>query len=217
MPKQKTSAAEFLPKRRTLESLRVAALGCRGCDLYKNGSQTVFGEGAKSAQVLFVGEQPGDIEDRQGRPFVGPAGRMLDKALAEVAILRKEVYVTNAVKHFRFVQRGKRRLHQKPSIRQVVSCHPWLQAELEIIRPMVIVCLGATAAQSVLNRVVPVTKERGKFLGKAFGASVFITLHPSAIYRRRSENERHGEYRRFVDDLNLVRRKLDSMTARAPA
>ena len=182
--KQKTSAAEFLPKSRTLGSLRVAALDCRGCDLYKNASQTVFGEGAKDAKALFVGEQPGDIEDRQGRPFVGPAGRMLDKALSEAAIPRREIYVTNAVKHFRFIQRGKRRLHQKPSVRQVVSCHPWLQAELEIIHPMVIVCLGATAAQSVLNRIVPVSKARGNFFEKDFGASVFITIHPSAIYRR---------------------------------
>jgi DNA polymerase len=210
-PKAKASAAEFLPKRRTLASLRAAALSCKGCDLYKNASQTVFGEGAKDATVMFVGEQPGDVEDRQGRPFVGPAGRMLDKALAEARIPRDEVYVTNAVKHFKFVQRGTRRLHQKPVIRQVISCKPWLEAELEIVRPKVIVCLGATASQSILSRIVPITKERGKFLERNDGASVFITIHPSAIYRRRGENERREEYRRFVDDLKLVRRRLDSM------
>ena len=209
--KQKKSAAEFLPKRRTLASLRAAALSCRGCDLYKNASQTVFGEGAKGATAMFVGEQPGDVEDREGRPFVGPAGRMLDKALAEARISREEVYVTNAVKHFKFVQRGKRRLHQKPLIRQVISCKPWLQAELEIIHPKVVVCLGATAAQSVLSRIVPVTKERGKFLERDAGPAVFVTIHPSAIYRLRGESERREEYRRFVDDLKSVRRRLDSM------
>ena len=210
-PKGKASATEFLPKRRTLATLRAAALSCKGCDLYKNASQTVFGEGAKDARVIFVGEQPGDVEDRLGRPFVGPAGRILDKALAEARIPREQVYVTNAVKHVKFVQQGKRRLHQKPLIRQVISCKPWLQAELEIIHPIVIVCLGATAAQSILSRIVHVTKERGKFLERDFGASVLITIHPSAIYRRRGESERREEYRRFVDDLKLVRRRLDSM------
>ena len=151
---RKSSAGDFLPKRRALASLRAAARCCKGCDLYKNASQTVFGEGPKDATVMFVGEQPGDMEDRQGRPFVGPAGRILDKALAEARILREEVYVTNAVKHFKFIQRGKRRLHQKPVIRQVISCRPWLQAELGIIRPKVVVCLGATAAQSMLSRIV---------------------------------------------------------------
>jgi DNA polymerase len=210
-PKGKPSAAEFLPKRRTLASLRAAALSCKGCDLYQCASQTVFGEGAKDARVIFVGEQPGDVEDRVGRPFVGPAGRIFDKALAEARIPREEVYVTNAVKHFKFVQRGKRRLHQKPLIRQVISCKPWLQAELEIVHPTVIVCLGATAAQSILSKIVRVTKERGKFLERDFEASVLITIHPSAIHRRRGESERREEYRRFVDDLKLVRRRLDSM------
>jgi len=179
--KQKGSAGDFLPKRRTLASLRAAAHSCKGCDLYKNATQTVFGEGPKDASVMFVGEQPGDVEDRLGRPFVGPAGRMLDKALVEAHIPREEVYVTNAVKHFKFIQRGKRRLHQKPVIRQVISCRPWLQAELGIIHPKVVVCLGATAAQSMLGRIVRVTKERGKFLDGDSRATVFITIHPSAI------------------------------------
>lgn len=160
---------------------------------------------------MLIGEEPGDMEDRQGRPFVGPAGRILDKALAEARIPREKVYVTNAVKHFKFVQRGKRRLHQKPLIREVISCKPWLQAELEIVQPNVTVCLGATAAQSILGRSVHVTKERGKFLERDSVATVFITIHPSAIYRLRGESERREEYRRFVDDLRLVRRRLDSM------
>jgi uracil-DNA glycosylase len=210
---QKSSAGDFLPKRRTLASLRAAARCCKGCDLYKNASQTVFGEGPKDATVMFVGEQPGDMEDRQGRPFVGPAGRLLDKALAEARILREEVYVTNAVKHFKFIQRGKRRLHQKPVIRQVISCRPWLQAELGIIRPKVVVCLGATAAQSMLSRIVQVTKERGQFLDGDSGATVFITIHPSAIYRLRGESERREEYRHFVDDMKLVQRRLHSNAA----
>jgi uracil-DNA glycosylase len=210
---QKSSAGDFLPKRRTLASLRAAARCCKGCDLYKNASQTVFGEGPKDATVMFVGEQPGDMEDRQGRPFVGPAGRILDKALAEARILREEVYVTNAVKHFKFIQRGKRRLHQKPVIRQVISCRPWLQAELGIIRPKVVVCLGATAAQSMLSRIVQVTKERGQFLDGDSGATVFITIHPSAIYRLRGESERREEYRHFVDDMKLVQRRLHSNAA----
>jgi len=210
---QKSSAGDFLPKRRTLASLRAAARCCKGCDLYKNASQTVFGEGPKDATVMFVGEQPGDMEDRQGRPFVGPAGRILDKALAEARILREEVYVTNAVKHFKFIQRGKRRLHQKPVIRQVISCRPWLQAELGIIRPKVVVCLGATTAQSMLSRIVQVTKERGQFLDGDSGATVFITIHPSAIYRLRGESERREEYRHFVDDMKLVQRRLHSNAA----
>jgi uracil-DNA glycosylase family protein len=212
--KQKSSAADFLPKRRTLASLRAAARCCKGCDLYKNANQTVFGEGPNDATVMFVGEQPGDMEDRQGRPFVGPAGRILDKALAEARIPREEVYVTNAVKHFKFIQRGKRRLHQKPVIRQVISCKPWLQAELGIVRPKVVVCLGATAAQSMLSRIVHVTKERGQFLDGDSGATVFITIHPSAIYRLRGEGERREEYRHFVDDMKLVHRRLHSMEER---
>ena len=212
-PEQKATAGEFLPKRRTLASLRAAALSCKGCDLYKNASQTVFGEGAGNARVVLVGEQPGDMEDRQGRPFVGPAGRTLDKALAEGHITREEVYLTNAVKHFKFIQRGKRRLHQKPLIRQVIACKPWLQAELDIVRPEVIVCLGATAAQSILSRTVLVSKERGKFIERDSGAAVFITIHPSAIYRRPGESERREEYRRFVGELQLVRRRLDKMQA----
>jgi len=160
---RQSSAADFLPKQRTLESLRAAARSCKGCDLYKNATQTVFGEGPKDATVMLVGEQPGDMEDRQGHPFVGPAGRLLDKALAEARIPRDEVYITNAVKHFKWIHRGKRRLHQKPSIRQVIACKPWLEAEIQAIHPKVVVCLGATAALSMVGRTVRITQERGKF------------------------------------------------------
>jgi uracil-DNA glycosylase len=210
---RQSSAADFLPKRRTLESLRAAARSCKGCDLYKNATQTVFGEGPKDATVMLVGEQPGDMEDRQGHPFVGPAGRLLDKALAEARIPRDEVYVTNAVKHFKWIQRGKRRLHQKPSIRQVVACRPWLEAEIEVVHPKVIVCLGATAALAIVGKTVRITQERGRFLNADSGAAVFITIHPSSIYRQRDEGEQEKEYRRFVADMKLVERKLRSLAA----
>ena len=162
---------------------------------------------------MLVGEQPGDMEDRQGRPFVGPAGRLLNKALAEARIPRDEVYVTNAVKHFKWIQRGKRRMHQKPLIRQVVACKPWLEEEFEVIHPKVVVCLGATAAQSLLSRVVRITQERGKFFNSEFGTAVFVTIHPSAILRRHGESEREQEYRRFVTDMRLVQRKLRGLAA----
>ena len=213
-PVQKTSAAEFLPKRHTLESLRAAARSCEGCDLYKNATQTVFGEGPKDASVMLVGEQPGDMEDRQGRPFVGPAGRLLDKALAEAHIPRDEVYITNAVKHFKWIQRGKRRLHQKPLIRQVVACKPWLEAEIQAMHPKVVVCLGATAAQSIMGRIVRITQERGKFLDGDSGAGVFVTIHPSSIYRLREKDEQEKEFRRFVAEMKTVQRRLRSI---APA
>ena len=213
-PLQKTSAAEFLPKRHTLESLRAAGRSCKGCDLYKNATQTVFGEGPKDASVMLVGEQPGDMEDRQGHPFVGPAGRLLDKALAEARIARDDVYITNAVKHFKWIQRGKRRLHQKPLIRQVVACKPWLEAEIQAIHPKVVVCLGATAAQSMMGRIVRITQERGKFLDGDSGAGVFVTIHPSSIYRLREKDEQEKEFRRFVAEMKTVQRRLRSI---APA
>jgi uracil-DNA glycosylase family protein len=205
------AAADFLPRKRTLKTLRDAARSCKGCDLYKNATQTVFGEGPAGANVMFVGEQPGDQEDRQGRPFVGPAGRLLNKALAEAGIPRDRVYVTNAVKHFKWIWRGKRRLHQKPSIRQVMACRPWLEAELEVVRPKIVVCLGATAAQSVLARPVLITKARGKFIESDSGRVTFITIHPSAIYRRREKDEQEKEYRRFASEMKQLRHKLQSM------
>jgi uracil-DNA glycosylase len=207
------SARDFLPDKRTPESLREAAKTCKGCDLYKNASQAVFGEGPAHSDMLFIGEQPGDQEDRQGRPFVGPAGRMLDKALAEAGVSREQVYVTNAVKHFKWVWRGKRRLHQKPSVREVMACKPWLDAEIEAVQPKVVVCMGATAAQSFLGRPVLITKERGKFIASGSGPIAFITIHPSAIYRHREKPEQDEEYRRFAAEIKLVKKKLQSIKA----
>ncbi len=209
--KLQKSAADFLPRKRTLKTLREAARSCKGCDLYKNATQTVFGEGPETANVVFIGEQPGDQEDRQGHPFVGPAGRLLDKALAEARIPREQVYVTNAVKHFKWIWRGKRRLHQKPAIRQVTACRPWLEAELGVVGPKIVVCMGATAAQSVLSKPVLITKARGKFIESDSDRSIFITIHPSAIYRHREKEEQDKEYRRFVSEIKQVQRKLKSM------
>ncbi len=208
------SAHDFLPEKRTPEELRAAAQSCKGCDLYKDATQTVFGEGPKKAKIIFIGEQPGDMEDRAGHPFVGPAGRLLDKALAEAGIPREQTYVTNAVKHFKWIWRGKRRLHQKPAVREVAACRPWLEAEIETIQPKICVCLGSTAAQSVLSRSVLITRERGKFIESKTGTVTFITSHPSAIYRQRDEDERKREYRRFASEIKLVRRKLESMKGR---
>jgi uracil-DNA glycosylase len=209
--KLQKSAADFLPPRRILKALREAARSCKGCDLYENATQTVFGEGPRTASVVFIGEQPGDQEDRQGRPFVGPAGRLLDKALADAQIPRGQVYVTNAVKHFKFIWRGKRRLHQKPSIRQVTACRPWLEAEIEVLRPKLLVCMGATAAQSVIGKAVSITQSRGKFLKSDLGPLTFIIFHPSAIYRHPEKKEQEKEYRRFAEEMKLVGRKLRSL------
>ena len=206
------SAADFLPAHLTLKALRESARSCKGCDLYKNATQTVFGEGPQKADVIFVGEQPGDQEDRQGRPFVGPAGRLLDKALAVARISREQVYVTNAVKHFKWIWRGKRRLHQKPVARQVMACKPWLEAEFEVLKPKIVVCMGTTAAQAVLGKTVPITRERGKFIESDSGLVTFITIHPSAIYRQRDRSEQEKEYDRFVEEMKLVSRKLRSLT-----
>jgi uracil-DNA glycosylase family protein len=206
------SAAEFLPERRTLDDLRSAARSCEGCDLYRDATQTVFGEGAEEASLILVGEQPGDMEDREGHPFVGPAGRILDRALGEAEIPRQQVYITNAVKHFKFIQRGKRRLHQKPLIRQVTACRPWLESEFQAIQPKVVVCMGATAAQSVLGRSVRVTEERGRFLSDGERA-VFLTTHPSAILRLREKSERDEAFRQLVDEMKLVGNKLRQMKA----
>jgi DNA polymerase len=208
-----SSAADFLPAKHTLAALRDAARSCRGCELYKNATQTVFGEGPKEANVVFVGEQPGDQEDRQGHPFVGPAGRLFDKALAEARLPREEVYVTNAVKHFKWTPQGKRRKHQKPLMSEVMACKPWLDAELEIVQPKIVVCMGATAAQAVLGKPVLITKDRGKFVDSNAGFATFITVHPSAIYRHPSKEEQEKEYRRFATEMKMVQRKLVHLKA----
>jgi DNA polymerase len=194
-------ATDFLPESRNLTALRAAAADCRGCDLYRRATQTVFGEGPRRAQMLLVGEQPGDQEDTTGRPFVGPAGRLLDDTLDELGIDRKAVYVTNAVKHFKWVARGKRRLHAKPSARQVNACRPWLEAEMEAVRPLVVVCLGATAAQSLLGRAFRLTQQRGRVVSSPWADAVVATYHPSAILRAADDDERRRRRRQFTSDL----------------
>ena len=198
------TAAAYLPEQLTLPQLREAVQGCRGCDLYRNATQAVFGEGARNAEVMLVGEQPGDKEDLAGRPFVGPAGRLLDQALEEAGIDRSQTYVTNAVKHFKWQARGKRRIHQKPSWSESVACQPWLQAELQVVRPRVVVALGATAAQSLLGRDFRVTRHRGELLDSPIAEHVTATIHPSAILRQQDEGARQAELASFVDDLRVV-------------
>ena len=188
----------------TLDELRAEAAGCTACPLWKIGTQTVFGEGSSSAEVMFVGEQPGDQEDKQGRPFVGPAGRLLDEALEAAGIDRATAYVTNAVKHFKWEARGKRRIHQKPNWTESTACRPWLESELAVVRPRVLVCLGATAAQSLLGKQFRVTKERGRWLESELAEYVTATIHPSSILRQRDDESRHRELDGFVEDLRLV-------------
>ncbi|HYK06267.1 MAG TPA: UdgX family uracil-DNA binding protein [Gaiellaceae bacterium] len=199
-----SSAAEHLPARLSLTSLREAAAGCRACPLWRSGTQTVFGEGRKAARLLLVGEQPGDREDLAGRPFVGPAGRLLDEALEDAGIERRDVYLTNAVKHFKWEPRGKRRIHQKPNAREIAACRPWLEAELEVVAPQVLVCLGATAARALLGPSVRVTKDRGRPLETELAAVAFATVHPSSILRAPDEQSRRRERALFVDDLRVA-------------
>jgi len=193
-----------------IDALREAAAGCRACPLWQTGTQTVFGEGRVSSQVVLVGEQPGDREDREGRPFVGPAGRVLDDALARAGIDRSTAYVTNAVKHFKWTARGKRRIHQKPAWSEIAVCtSEWLDKELAVIRPEVVVCLGATAAQALLGKQFRVTKQRGTWVECDLAPHVTATIHPSSILRQRTEEDRHREMAAFVDDLRLVATVLE--------
>ena len=198
------SAAPWVPERPTLPRLREAVEGCRGCGLWRDATQAVFGEGRAGAAVMLVGEQPGDHEDLEGRPFVGPAGRVLDDALAEAGIDRAATYVTNAVKHFKFEARGTRRIHAKPTWSETTACRPWLEAELAVVKPRVLVCLGATAAQSLLGKQFRVTKQRGEWIDSDLAELVTATIHPSAILRQRDAESRRAEMRRFVDDLRTV-------------
>jgi len=198
------SAAEYIPDGPTLEKLREAAAACRACHLWELGTQTVFGEGSSDAQVMFVGEQPGDQEDQEGRPFVGPAGKLLDRALEEAGIDRSLAYVTNAVKHFKWEARGKRRIHAKPNWTELAACRPWLDAELAVVSPRVLVCLGATAAQSLLGKQFRVTQHRGEWVESELAEHVTATIHPSAILRQRDDESRRRELAAFVDDLRIV-------------
>ena len=197
-----------MPARRTLTTLRSAAAGCRGCDLWKRGTQTVFGEGPKHARVMMIGEQPGNEEDLVGRPFVGPAGRLLDRALSAARIPRNDVYVTNVVKHFKWESRGKRRIHAKPNQMEIGACLPWLQAELDIVAPDVVVCLGATAAQALLGPRFRVTKQRGQWVKAPWARRVLATVHPSSILRAPDDETRERELDALVADLTVVRAAL---------
>jgi uracil-DNA glycosylase len=199
------SAAEFIPEHPTPRALREAVKSCRGCDLYLKATQAVFGEGPNSAEIVFIGEQPGDEEDRKGHPFVGPSGKLLDRALEEVGIDRSLVYVTNAVKHFKFEERGNRRLHKKPNGMEIRACRPWLEVEINLIEPPIMVCLGATAAQSIFGSTYRLTKERGLFVRNSWAPHGTSTVHPSAILRAPDE-QRHVEYEKFVADLKKVHR-----------
>jgi DNA polymerase len=202
------SAADFLPADRSLAALRGAAAECRGCDLYERATQTVFGEGPRHAKIVFVGEQPGDQEDLAGKPFVGPAGRVLDEALREAGIPRAETYVTNAVKHFKWEPMGKRRKHKRPSAAEMAACRPWLQAEVDALHADIVVCLGATAAQSVFGRAVRLGDVRGRFAPTALSPNTFATVHPSAILRSPDREQQKAEYARFVDELRQVAKRL---------
>jgi uracil-DNA glycosylase len=204
------SAADFFPARVTLRTLAAAARECRGCDLYRNATQTVFGEGVPGAEIVLVGEQPGDQEDRQGRPFVGPAGRLLDDALIEAGIDRADVYLTNVVKHFKFEPRGKRRIHRKPDMHEQLACRPWLEAEIAQITPTALVLLGATAAQSLLGRDFRVTKSRGTWVQAPYAPLVTATVHPSSILRAPDET-REAERALFVRDLSTVSAELERL------
>ena len=210
------SAAELIPPGATLEQVRDAAAGCTACDLWKTGTQTVFGEGARASEVMFVGEQPGDQEDLAGRPFVGPAGRLLDRAMVEAGIDRDKAYVTNAVKHFKWEARGKRRIHAKPNWSEMVACRPWLEAEIALVDPRVLVCLGATAAQSLLGKQFRVSRERGEWIESPLAPNVTATVHPSSILRARGDEERERQLVDFVADLRKVAALLDGSAASGP-
>lgn len=205
------SAYEYIPPSPTLSKLWQAAQKCRACELYKLGTQAVLGEGPRQAAVLFIGEQPGDQEDLAGRPFVGPAGRVLDEALAEVGIPRKEVFVTNAVKHFKWEPRGKRRIHQKPTLGEVKACRPWLETEIALVQPQGIVCLGATAAQSLLGPQFRITRDRGRFFDSEWASWITATIHPSAILRMPDREKREEARELFLDDLRKVAERLKQL------
>jgi uracil-DNA glycosylase len=203
-----TDASDFLPARESLKALREAAAGCRGCDLYEDATQTVFGEGRKAARVMLVGETPGDQEDRQGKPFVGPAGKELDRGLEAAGIARDEAYVTNVVKHFKFEERGRRRIHQTPKRFEIDACRPWLDEELRVVEPEALVLLGATAAKAVFGSAFRLTQHRGELLESDLAPIVAATVHPSAILRAPDDEARIAQRESFAEDLRVVAQAL---------
>jgi uracil-DNA glycosylase len=207
----KNPAAAPIPKNPTLERLKTAARNCQACDLWRNATQTVFGEGKTGARIMLVGEVPGDKEDIEGKPFVGPAGKLLDAALVEAGIDRAQVYVTNAVKHFKWEPRGKRRIHKKPNAVEIAACRPWLDAEIAVVKPRIIVCLGATAAQALLGRDFRVTQHRGELVKSELAPAVMAMVHPSSILRIPDEAAKREELKRFVDDLKKIQKHLNKI------
>ena len=203
------TAAPLIPARPTIAKLRTVAAGCKACDLWKKGTQTVFGEGKQTSTVMFIGEQPGNSEDLEGRPFVGPAGGLLDKALEEAGIDRSKVYVTNVVKHFKWEPRGKRRIHKKPNATEIMACRPWLDAEIRVIKPRAIICLGSTAAQAVIGPKFRVSIDRGKFVNSTLAPFVTATVHPSSILRAPSDEARRKETKRFIEDLKKIQAAIE--------
>jgi DNA polymerase len=204
-------ASPLIPSRPTIKKLQTVAAGCKACDLWKTGTQTVFGEGKQTSTVMFIGEQPGDREDLAGRPFVGPAGGLLDKALAEAGIDRTRVYVTNVVKHFKWEPRGKRRIHKKPNAAEINACRPWLEAEIQVIKPRAIICLGSTAAQAVIGPKFKVSTQRGTFVQSPLAPLVTATVHPSSILRAPTDEARRAEIGRFIDDLKKIRKAIEDL------
>ena len=206
--RRRESVADLLPDRLSLSTVRAAAKDCRACDLWKRGTQTVFGEGPTKAGLMLVGEQPGDQEDLTGHPFVGPAGKLLDRALAEAGIDRSTVYLTNVVKHFKWEPRGKRRIHKKPNAGEITACRPWLETEIALVKPRAIVCLGATAARALLGKGFKVTAHRGAFVSSPLAPLVMATVHPSSLLRAPDEETRRRETQRFIQDLRAIAKRL---------
>ena len=200
-----TDASDLIPDRPTLEKVRAAAKDCQACDLWRLGTQTVFGEGRPRANLMLVGEQPGDAEDLAGHPFVGPAGKLLNRALQDAGIDRADVYVTNVVKHFKWEPRGKRRIHKKPNAQEIMACRPWLDAEIGVVKPKAIICLGSTAAQAVIGPKFRVSIDRGKFVNSPLAQFVTATVHPSSILRAPTDEARRKETKRFIDDLKKIK------------
>ena len=214
-PRRGTPVPDLLPDRPTLPKVRDVARECKACDLYKTGTQTVFGEGPSRAELMFVGEQPGDAEDIAGHPFVGPAGKLLDRALEQAGIDRSLVYVTNVVKHFKWEPRGKRRIHKKPNAAEISACRPWLEVEIAMVKPRILVCLGATAAQALLGRSFKVSQQRGEFLDSPLAPIATATVHPSSILRAPDDEARRLEMEEFVTDLEKIAAELARMRGRA--
>ena len=203
-----TSAVPYLPRRASLKSLREAAGRCQGCPLYRHATQTVFGQGRRDARIMLVGEQPGNAEDLQGAPFVGPAGRVLNEALETAGIDRGDAYVTNVVKHFKWIAVNRRRMHKKPNAREIGACLPWLEQEIEVVKPQILVCLGATAAQALLGPEIRVTRDHGVLRPSRLAPQALATVHPSSILRQQTSDDRHREMAQFTEDLRVVARAL---------